>query len=790
MTSVSVNRGKASWIPVLIIAFWTPSVSYSEDSPTVRPIQFQGEGIRYEKKTRFSPDGRYLGIKFQQHRNRDSEVFIWDLDAGTEKCRLVGHEGILDLAFSPDSKYVVTTSAKDFYLWSVETGENLAADSHGGSASRWYAPVEFHPSGSFFGIGCDKNLEMYRVNTTNESKRAIEFRSVRLASRNTVDSGGYIQSISFSPDGTQVLCSSRQGRTFVFGLKSRTSRQVPGIGVTSQYASTGKYFAILRSSGVWGKVRVIDDELVVYDANSVREIRKFSLDNDHLPKNYAFRSRIFTFTFSSDGNSLYVLTDDAGFVKWNIGSGKIEKTFRIETYGGLKGSSFRKGTGEFALNYGYSVQFWRMPTESLVARLDLKRADGEWGIQTDAGYFNHSPKATPIVTGSQREQEAFLAKFHKPIMVKRILRGMSAADADALPPNGQPPLIALRVVETRNESATIEIRATARGDGVTIREIDVRVDGRPLSSVSSTAKNVLFVPVSSEKKNEKIVKVVADFPPGKNDAIVSAVAIDDFNQHSKREAISIERPEKVAPVQGRLFVLAVGVSEYKNSQFDLDYPDDDAEALVKVLKRQKGRAFSDVLTEIYTNGQATVTNVELGLDWLARSCTPKDVAVVLFSGHGIQKQKGLYYLTHEANLSGVQYTCVNWETVAQKLAITRAKQILFLSDTCYAGSFGDAQLATQTQIADSLKNAGVLVFASSKGDERSLESDRWRHGAFCHAILNALQGDADANRDKIVTIRELLSYVRGEVIRVTNDRQHPVVPDISNFDPNFVIARP
>lgn len=71
---------------------------------------------------------------------------------------------------------------------------------------------------------------------------------------------------------------------------------------------------------------------------------------------------------------------------------------------------------------------------------------------------------------------------------------------------------------------------------------------------------------------------------------------------------------------------------------------------------QKGRAFGDVQIHVCTNRQVTVTNVREGLAWLKRSCTEIDIAVVLFSGHRLQKELGSYCCTHETNEEGLQYT--------------------------------------------------------------------------------------------------------------------------------------
>ena len=114
--------------------------------------------------------------------------------------------------------------------------------------------------------------------------------------------------------------------------------------------------------------------------------------------------------------------------------------------------------------------------------------------------------------------------------------------------------------------------------------------------------------------------------------------------------------------------------------------------------------------------------------------------------------------------------------------------MLFFSDCCHAGAFGQ-QAATQDQLAESLvKDSGVMVFASSRGNERSAENVDWGHGAFVRALLDGLDGQADLIADGKINISELQTYVIDQVQKLTDDRQHPFIPRLERFDPGLVLA--
>lgn len=239
----------------------------------------------------------------------------------------------------------------------------------------------------------------------------------------------------------------------------------------------------------------------------------------------------------------------------------------------------------------------------------------------------------------------------------------------------------------------------------------------------------------------------------------------------------------------RLFVLAVGVSEHKYSEYNLNYAARDAEQLTQVLRKIRPEVFAEVFVQVYTNKDANRDNIQEGLAWLSRSCTPDDVAIVLFSGHGIRGRNGLYFVPHEGDAQGIQSTCMNWTTIAESIARTNASQILFLADCCHAGAFSKESRPTQDDIAGSLqKKNGLLLFCSSQSEELSLELASQRHGAFTGAILEALNGIADTNGDQLVVSEELVQYVSKRVRELTEGKQSPYLPYPDQYDRQTVVS--
>ena len=83
---------------------------------------------------------------------------------------------------------------------------------------------------------------------------------------------------------------------------------------------------------------------------------------------------------------------------------------------------------------------------------------------------------------------------------------------------------------------------------------------------------------------------------------------------------------------------------------------------------------------------------------------------------------------------------------------------------------------------------GVVVFASSTGQEESEEKDEWGNGAFTKAVIEGLSGRADFMRAGRVTFAGLNLFVSEEVVRLTSGRQRPVFISPRGI-PDFALAR-
>lgn len=222
-----------------------------------------------------------------------------------------------------------------------------------------------------------------------------------------------------------------------------------------------------------------------------------------------------------------------------------------------------------------------------------------------------------------------------------------------------------------------------------------------------------------------------------------------------------------------LYFLGLGVDQYQSPQIaPLENCQNDVTSLETSLRNHIAQSYGRFVPQRLPE-KSTVLDVENRLSSLD-VVRPEDDVVLIFSGHGKVGNRGLYLLTSESDLNTLQGTAVNWQTIAAKIDDLKAKKIIVLLDACHSGGFAESNSAIQKELAERLKKKnGLLLIASSGGNETSQELEN--NGAFTIALTEAIQGQADANRDKQTTVAELLVYVENRVVDLSHGAQHPQV---------------
>jgi WD40 repeat protein len=254
-----------------------------------------------------------------------------------------------------------------------------------------------------------------------------------------------------------------------------------------------------------------------------------------------------------------------------------------------------------------------------------------------------------------------------------------------------------------------------------------------------------------------------------------------------------------------LYVLAVGISNYsavaKDPKLRLKFAAKDAADFVAVAEAQQGGLYEKVIPypqhESLTDKDATRDAILDGLDWIMRAVTnTNDVAMVFLSGHGMNTPDQHYrLLPYDYDPDRVERTTISDVELQDYLTKIGGKKIFFF-DTCYSGNILEGARGTGSQpnvdkFANDLKAApnGIVVFASSTGDQLSLERDEWHNGAFTKALVAGMRGAAARQGVAAISISDLEGYVSRTVKELTDGNQRPVVAMPRTVDDYWIAER-
>jgi len=688
---------------------------------------------RIERVQRLQPPGDH-GVAFAwtgdgnrlllASSEEPKEAALWDLDEGVVVERFGGQPmPIRAVALSRDGKRAITASA-------------LRLD-----------------DGAFYTTGC--HLILWDV----ESARPLR----KIDETNTIDA------VAFSSDETRIFAAQWGSNESLVVFDARTGdRHVAPFEMQRDKKPVVRpgHDQVAAVPGYEG--------LAVWDPTAKRQVARKLLDN-----------WVFALAYSPDGATLATaelakricLRDPETLeTRWSV-------PLR-HTPNGLAWRPDGKRLLWFPL-YGGFVSFLDPVTEASAGQLILARLGEEWLAVAPTGHFTGSPdllrRVGWAIGGQTFPLDLYEVVFHRPEVVAHLLRGLDPGTVPQLKLAAPPPRVDTTIEKMEHRAVHCRIEATAAA-GTEIARVRVFVDGRDLEVQQGKPLELEPGPGGSV-----LVRCTVEFPPGTTKAVVAALAEDRRGMRSLPSAVTIVRPGSAESVKRTLHVLAVGVSRYKREESNLRFAHEDAIALAELWEKQKGLAFHEVETHVLTDEAATVPAIRAALQSLQARCTPRDVAVVFFSGHGGRGPGGrLYYVPHEADGSPSRY--LPWDDLAKALQSVRAAQVLFLSDCCHSGSFGGQRASQDELAAPLLQDSRVMVFSSSRGMELSLEMTKLGHGAFTYALLNGLRGAADLIPDRRITVLELQAYVADRVKQITEDAQHPHIPLMKDFDPELVVA--
>ncbi|MCI0488151.1 MAG: caspase family protein [Blastocatellia bacterium] len=270
-----------------------------------------------------------------------------------------------------------------------------------------------------------------------------------------------------------------------------------------------------------------------------------------------------------------------------------------------------------------------------------------------------------------------------------------------------------------------------------------------------------------------------------------------------------------------LWAVLIGVSRYEVGDQDLEgyrianlkNAADDAQAIYDFLKSPEGGGFRDEKDGghmiLLKDEQATKASVERALANI-KQAKPDDYFVLYIAAHGAlvpYRAPGSnttvdipYFLLYDSDLRKPQETMMKMDIFRQTVSEIPAKKGLVLSDTCHSGGVqlagrdtSNTSIRANSRYIEEMNSvaSGVGFISAADQLEQSFERDDLNQGVFTYIMLQGLSGDADTNFDGKVTFNELAAYLRDEVPKLTENKQHPKANTTAieaNFLPLSVVS--
>lgn len=321
-------------------------------------------------------------------------------------------------------------------------------------------------------------------------------------------------------------------------------------------------------------------------------------------------------------------------------------------------------------------------------------------------------------------------------------------------------------------------------------------------------------------KGHEELDVELDLAKGRN--IVNVSCMNDRGAESYKETIEMNIAD-----DGRksdLYIVCVGVSDYVNNRFNLNYATKDAHDVMESMEMVNRDSYAAVHRMLVTDGDVTKQCLEGIREFLSKA-QRDDVVVLFYAGHGLVNENLDYFLaTYDTDFSMPSARSIAYEDFEQLLDGIQPLKKLLLIDACHSGEIDKEEMVlaqAQRKVTEPIvfrslgttiptlnnvtseqvnimlakmftnlqRGVGATVISSASGQEVAMEGDEWRNGLFSYVLMNAFSdGTADMDGDGNISVTELQEYCQKQVLGLSNGKQRPTLRR-ENHQQNFMIGK-
>lgn len=290
----------------------------------------------------YSPNGKYLAGTINQTGYQPERIVLWDAQTGAEVRAFTGHYlPITSIAFSWDSRFMVSATRDTIKVWEVGTGKELRTFTQ---RRETINSVAFSPDGKRIASGTSADGQSISTPT-------IKLWEIETGAERTLE-GHYfwVYSVAFSPDGKQLASGSRDTTIKLWDVETTAEK------ITIRHGDLLTSFSVVPD----GK------HLASYGRDNI--VKLWNVDNGLLARTFqGHLSRVSALDFAPDGKQMASGDEQGGIKLWNSATGAEIKTLAERGAGRIEALVFAPDGGTIATSYyrHNTIQLWEVKTGAL-----------------------------------------------------------------------------------------------------------------------------------------------------------------------------------------------------------------------------------------------------------------------------------------------------------------------------------------------------------------------------------------------------------------------------------------
>jgi WD40 repeat protein len=690
--------------------------------------------LRCKNKITLSPNEQYLFTG-----KIGKQVIGWNTATGAPDLQWSNHEkAVIAIQPSKDGKYIVAVDGAGYvYVRESATGKLLKSFK---AHREPIFDVTIHPNGTQIATASwDATIKIWNWNeAVMESVIDLDNQSA--------------YTISYTPDGLYLVVGQLNNTLSLIEPDSKKT-------VRTFVGHTG-----IISSIRFGKDR---NQLVTSSWDGTT--RSWELSTGMMLQKFkSTQGKVHAAVFMAYNTKIITAGEDRVIRIWNVADGKL----LLKLTGHNSEITDLQINADNKILYSYSVdgviKCWNLETnKEIFEHIHLNAK--EWMATTPEGYFVatqgarnniHFTKGLEVYTTDQ-----FFDKYYKPDLIQQSIksRGMNPTGGsiqgsiEKFPP---PTVKVGSILSSDGMYSDVSIKVTNTGGG--IQKVKLFHNGKLVqTNFDTTTYNV-------EKDQFVTVKHHLPLIKGHNHFSATAQSKAGIESLPGENFVFTEK----APHAATCHVLVIGVNDYQNPVYQLNYARQDAEAFATELKKESKDLFEKVYVHKLLDKQVTKQQIIDTLKVLQKQISYNDVFILYYAGHGSMVDGMYYFITADCarmyDVTALQQQALSATEMQQQLAMIKALKQIIIIDACQSGGSVEVLamrgVTEEKAFAQLSRSVGIHVMAAAAGDQAAKEVGDLKHGLFTYVLLKGMSGDADgAPQDGKITVYELKSYLDDQV---------------------------